>query len=111
MISPVKKPNFEVVGKENIALDAPVLEEQEIKKPLLDIAKVEEKPKPSVAPTVKEIEANEPILQENPHRFVLFPIRYHEVCLFYALRVKWSGMLTTYRSGKCTRRQKHPSGR
>ena len=32
-----------------------------------------------VAPTIKEEEAIEPILQENPQRFVLFPIKYHEV--------------------------------
>lgn len=32
-----------------------------------------------VAPTAKELEADEPLLQENPHRFVLFPIKYHEV--------------------------------
>lgn len=31
------------------------------------------------APTIKELEAEEPLLQENPHRFVLFPIKYHEV--------------------------------
>jgi ribonucleoside-diphosphate reductase subunit M2 len=35
--------------------------------------------KPAVAPTIKEFEADEPLLQENPHRFVLFPIKYHEV--------------------------------
>lgn len=32
-----------------------------------------------VAATIKEDEAIEPILQENPNRFVLFPIKYHEV--------------------------------
>lgn len=32
-----------------------------------------------LAPTIKELEAEEPLLQENPHRFVLFPIKYHEV--------------------------------
>ncbi|PPQ82769.1 hypothetical protein CVT24_009829, partial [Panaeolus cyanescens] len=26
---------------------------------------------------------NEPILQENPARFVLFPIKYHEIWAFY----------------------------
>lgn len=31
------------------------------------------------APTIKEGEAVEPLLQENPNRFVLFPIKYHEV--------------------------------
>lgn len=28
-------------------------------------------------------EANEPILQENPNRFVLFPIKYHDIWQFY----------------------------
>lgn len=32
-----------------------------------------------VAHEVKEDEEAEPILQENPQRFVLFPIKYHEV--------------------------------
>ena len=32
-----------------------------------------------VAPTIKAEEADEPLLQENPQRFVLFPIKYHEV--------------------------------
>lgn len=77
--SPVKKINFEAVGKENIARDAPVVDDLELKKPVLEVAKQEEK-KPIVAPTIKEEEANEPLLRENPHRFVLFPIRYHEVC-------------------------------
>lgn len=36
--------------------------------------------KPRVAPTIKSDEIDEPILQENPQRFVLFPIKYHEVC-------------------------------
>jgi hypothetical protein len=31
--------------------------------------------------TVKELEATEPLLQENPHRFVMFPIKYHDVHL------------------------------
>ena len=40
---------------------------------------VESKEAPKVAPTIKELEAEEPILQENPHRFVLFPLKYHEI--------------------------------
>lgn len=40
---------------------------------------VEEPIAAAVAPTIKEEEAVEPILQENPQRFVLFPIKYHEV--------------------------------
>ena len=34
--------------------------------------------KAAVAPTIKEQEADEPLLQENPNRFVLFPLKYHE---------------------------------
>lgn len=33
----------------------------------------------SVAPTLRPEEADEPLLRENPNRFVLFPIKYHEV--------------------------------
>jgi len=33
-----------------------------------------------VAPTAKPDEVDEPLLQENPNRFVLFPIKYDEVC-------------------------------
>lgn len=77
--SPIKKINFEAVGKENIARDAPVVDDLELKKPVPEVAKQEDK-KPVMAPTIKKEEANEPLLQENPHRFVLFPIRYHEVC-------------------------------
>lgn len=79
--SPAKKINFEAVGKENAPIDAPVVVEAiDIKKPISEIVK-EQKPveKPVVAPTIKPSEANEPLLQENPHRFVLFPIKYHEV--------------------------------
>jgi ribonucleoside-diphosphate reductase subunit M2 len=36
--------------------------------------------KPAVAPTIKPDEVDEPLLQENPNRFVLFPIKYHVVC-------------------------------
>jgi ribonucleoside-diphosphate reductase subunit M2 len=85
--SPVKKLDFESAGKENVAslkpTDAPVDKMGD---------KIVEAPK--VAPGIKEAEANEPLLQENPHRFVLFPIKYHEVSyLAYASvpRVKWHG--------------------
>lgn len=33
-----------------------------------------------VAPTIKAEEMDEPLLRANPQRFVLFPIKYHEVC-------------------------------
>ncbi|EAL91379.1 Ribonucleotide-diphosphate reductase (RNR), small subunit [Aspergillus fumigatus] len=75
--SPVKKLNFGVVGKENAPsstalTDAPT-------------EKIAEKPTEAskVAQSIKELEANEPLLQENPHRFVLFPIKYHEIWQMY----------------------------
>ncbi|KAJ5678026.1 Ribonucleoside-diphosphate reductase small chain [Penicillium maclennaniae] len=74
--SPVKKLDFQSAGKENIAAfkptDAPVDKMGD---------KIVEAPK--VAPGIKETEANEPLLQENPHRFVLFPIKYHEIWQMY----------------------------
>ena len=75
--SPAKKLGFEPVGKENVQCDAPVVDELDLKKPQLEVVKKEEKP--SAAPAIKPSEADEPLLQENPHRFVLFPIKYHEV--------------------------------
>ena len=79
--SPAKKIDFDVSGKENIPVDAPVVEDVEVKKPLVETIKPlqEEEKKPTTAPTIKAEESDEPLLQENPHRFVLFPIKYHEV--------------------------------
>lgn len=70
--SPVKKLDFESVGKENTASIKPISAPTE---------KITEKPMevPKATPTEKELEATEPLLQENPNRFVLFPIKYHEV--------------------------------
>ena len=47
----------------------------------VEVKPVEAKPadKLVVAPSIKPDESDEPLLQENPHRFVLFPIKYHEV--------------------------------
>ena len=78
--SPAKKLNFDAVGKENVAHDILVTDSLDIIKPIVDEIKPEEKAALAVAATIKEEEANEPLLQENPHRFVLFPIKYHEVC-------------------------------
>jgi ribonucleoside-diphosphate reductase subunit M2 len=77
--SPVKKPVFSEENKENVEVAVPI---KGI--PVLgDEAEIEEK-KPSVAATIKPEEADEPLLQENPNRFVLFPIKYHEVCIINA---------------------------
>ena len=76
--SPAKKLNFEAVGKENIKDASAILDEVETKKPLLAEKATGEKL--STTLSIKAQEADEPLLQENPHRFVLFPIKYHEVC-------------------------------
>lgn len=75
--SPAKKINFESLGKENVLQESSVVDDIDLKKPQLDLAKTEEKP--SIALSIKAMEAEEPILKENPHRFVMFPIKYHEV--------------------------------
>ncbi|GAB1214475.1 Ribonucleotide-diphosphate reductase (RNR), small subunit [Aspergillus terreus] len=74
--SPVKKLNFDTTGKENAPSTVPVDAPTKV---------VAEKPAEAlkVAPGIKEMEANEPLLQENPHRFVLFPIKYHEIWQMY----------------------------
>lgn len=79
--SPAKKINFESLGKENVLQEIPVVDDNDLKKPQLDLAKTEEKP--SIALSIKAMEAEEPILKENPHRFVMFPIKYHEVGSLY----------------------------
>jgi len=73
--SPAKKINFGVMNKENAPFntEAPV-DVEEIKKPVVEETKIIVH-----APTVKPEEIDEPLLQENPNRFVLFPIKYHEV--------------------------------
>ncbi|KAI9371793.1 ribonucleotide reductase [Aspergillus egyptiacus] len=76
--SPVKKLNFDAAGKENAPISSAIVDAP-VTKPAA------EKPmEPSKAAlTAREIEANEPLLQENPHRFVLFPIKYHEIWQMY----------------------------
>lgn len=74
MESPAKKLDF---GKENAPFDASadvVADEIESQKAIAT-----KDAKVAVAETIKPEEADEPILQENPQRFVLFPIKYHEV--------------------------------
>ena len=76
MESPVKKLDF---GKENKPLDAD-LHSLEAELDAKHIETQTPKTETKVAPTIKAEEADEPLLQENPQRFVLFPIKYHEVC-------------------------------
>lgn len=80
MESPVKKLDFTAASKENAPFDADVhnlANQMDAQKPTIE--KPKEESKPAVAPGIKAHEAEEPILQENPQRFVLFPIKYHEV--------------------------------
>jgi ribonucleoside-diphosphate reductase subunit M2 len=77
--SPAKKLSFEAMGKENVQTGSADLDDFELKKLATEVIKTEEKV--PVAPTIKPEEADEPLLRENPHRFVLFPIKYHEVSL------------------------------
>ena len=92
MESPVKKLDFSTANKENLPADAS-LESTTTdiidQKPIAIAAKKDPKDDgPAVAPGIKADEAHEPILAENAQRFVLFPIKYHEVCLDAFLRVK-----------------------
>ena len=89
--SPAKKIDFSSANKENIENDEVAVPVKGI--PVLDEAKIETvEERSTVAPTIKAEEAGEPLLQENPQRFVLFPIKYHEVGVpTRLLRVKWCG--------------------
>lgn len=78
--SPVKRIDFSATDKENLPITTPTnptIETTDTTKSIVEIVKPVETPK--VAPTIKAHEIDEPLLQENPHRFVLFPIKYHEV--------------------------------
>jgi ribonucleoside-diphosphate reductase subunit M2 len=83
MESPVKKLDFNVEDKENKPFDASIdtlAASMDTKVPETKVVEVtKEATKPAVAPGIKSDEADEPLLQENPQRFVLFPIKYHEV--------------------------------
>ncbi|KAI1808447.1 ribonucleotide reductase [Daldinia bambusicola] len=81
MDSPVKKLDFSA-GKENAPFDSNIDALAKEIDSHQQIQKKEEQ-KPAVAPTIRSEEADEPILQENPHRFVLFPIKYHEIWQMY----------------------------
>ncbi|ROT42779.1 hypothetical protein SODALDRAFT_336388 [Sodiomyces alkalinus F11] len=90
MESPIKKLDFNPANKENQLVEddtaalAKTMDEQQQIKPAAEEAKeTENTAKPAVAPVVKEDEVDEPLLRENPGRFVLFPIKYHEIWQMY----------------------------
>ena len=74
--SPAKKLNFSSADKENVFMPIAGIPD------VADPADAPEDKTPTVASTIKPEEAYEPLLQENPQRFVLFPIKYHEVCIY-----------------------------
>lgn len=75
--SPVKSINFGLDNKENAPGSTPAVDA--IKKVDVEVVKPSAPEEPKKALTPKELEKEEPLLQENPHRFVLFPLKYHEV--------------------------------
>ncbi|KAJ8122189.1 hypothetical protein O1611_g9903 [Lasiodiplodia mahajangana] len=86
MESPVKKLDFTAASKENAPFDADVhtlANQIDAHHKPTTVEQPKEAPKPAVAPGIKPEEAEEPLLQENPQRFVLFPIKYHEIWQMY----------------------------
>jgi hypothetical protein len=88
METPVKKLNFTESDKENKPFDADLstLEAQMDAKHTEKIimskpteAPQQQKEADKTVAIVNSVE-DEPLLRENPNRFVLFPIQYHEVC-------------------------------
>lgn len=75
--SPVKKINFDAAGKENVPVASFRRVADEVKTP--EVNEVKSEKAITIASTLRPEEADEPLLQENPNRFVLFPIKYHEV--------------------------------
>ncbi|KAG5922947.1 Ribonucleotide-diphosphate reductase (RNR), small subunit [Claviceps africana] len=85
MESPVKKLDLSVANKENM-LDVAAFHALGKKAKVAPKSPTEAKKDvdaPAVAPGIKTDESDEPLLQENPQRFVLFPIKYHEIWQMY----------------------------
>lgn len=75
--SPLKQPVFTPENKENMPAPLeplPTATIEDLKKPVTEIIKTSQEA-PLVAPGIKATEADEPLLQENPNRFVLFPLK------------------------------------
>lgn len=94
MESPAKKLDFSASNKENAPFDsdlAALEAEIDANHKSTAVVKKQDEPKPAVASSIKALEADEPLLQENPQRFVLFPIKYHEVrCATPPLQDTWN---------------------
>ena len=70
----MKKAAFKEADKENLDVAVPI-----VGIPDIDDEDDDNSKEVSTAATIKKEEQDEPLLQENPQRFVLFPIKYHEV--------------------------------
>jgi ribonucleoside-diphosphate reductase subunit M2 len=81
--SPAKKLEFTTMNKENSNVAVPI-----VGIPDLDLP--ETKAETAIASAIKDEEAHEILLQENPQRFVLFPIQHHEVSFLELLRVRYA---------------------
>ncbi|RSL48447.1 Ribonucleoside-diphosphate reductase small chain [Fusarium sp. AF-6] len=83
MESPAKKLDFGTSNKENQSTGLDLKAKwEEVKRQQKQVIQ-EKQEKPTVAAGIKADEADEPLLQENPQRFVLFPIKYHEIWQMY----------------------------
>lgn len=92
MESPIKKLDFGSVNKENQPLDHAAASPEQTDaphKPAVEETKSAKDAQLVVASAIKPEELDEPLLRENPGRFVLFPIKYHEVS-DASRRVEWS---------------------
>lgn len=110
--SPAKKLDFAQVDANGNEKAVPLVGLPELSKP----ADAVEEAKNAVAPTLKPSEASEPLLRENPNRFVLFPIKYNEVRFLTRLGLDAVSscpcvLMLACRYGRCTRRPRPRSGR
>ena len=83
MESPVKKLDYGIADKENQPLSETVVAEDtndvETKPTTVTEVKKNTKETTTTVSKVQDKHEDEPLLRENPNRFVLFPIKYHEV--------------------------------
>lgn len=95
MESPVKQPVFVAKEKENV----PKMKEVAVPVkgiPMFDEPAVAESKGAAVADTIKPEEADEPLLKENPNRFVLFPIQNHEVRAMLQIKTRVGRVIFAY---------------
>ncbi len=89
--SPAKKLDFSSANKENVfkpIVGIPDLPEDD------EVAVV----KAATASMIRPEEAHEPLLQENPQRFVLFPIKYHDVSSNLTHPMRFETRPTTFKN-------------